>query len=297
MILHLHLIPEHKPVLFGKRRQKNTSDVAMDNRADARRDKLRSMSGKEKGSRIIGRILPAAVQLWLRSQVEQVENLSVVLEGRDRDIVSGYLPSVSVSAVRAIYKGIHIGELRLSAQDIRINIGQVVRGKPLRLMKVFPVMGEVALTAADLNASLGSALLEGGLRDFWRSLVQTPALEAEIEARYGSLPLHSDVRLHNAQICLSDQCLGLSFYPQADGQTASRPVILATGLTVTEGNQLQLESPRWLKALADVADVTAGEPIAALQSFQWNLGSDTQLSQLTLQPGQLLCSGQITVNP
>ena len=117
------------------------------------------MSGEEKGSRIIGRILPAAVRLWLRSQVEQVEHLSVVLEGRDRDIISGYLPGVSVSAMRTIYRGIHIGELRLSAQDIRINVGQVVRGKPLRLMQIFPVIGEVALSAADLNASLGSALL------------------------------------------------------------------------------------------------------------------------------------------
>lgn len=255
------------------------------------------MSGEEKGSRIIGRILPAAVRLWLRSQVEQVENLSVVLAGRDRDIISGYLPGVSVSAVGAVYRGIHISELRLSAQDIRINVGQVVRGKPLRLTKVFPVIGEVALTAADLNASLGSALLGEGLRDFWRSLVQTPALRAEIEARYGSLPLHADVVLHNAQTCLGDRCLGLSFHPQADGQTALHPVVLATGLTVTEGNQLHLESPRWLKALADVTDISIGEPIAALHSFQWNLGSDTQLSQLILQPERLMCSGQIMVNP
>lgn len=255
------------------------------------------MSGEEKGSRIIGRILPAAVQLWLRSQVEQVENLSVVLEGRDHDIISGYLPGVSVSAVRAVYRGIHISELRLSAQDIRINVGQVVRGKPLRLMKVFPVIGEVRLTDADLNASLGSALLGEGLRDFWRSLVQTPALRAEIEARYGSLPLRADMRLHNAQTRLGNQCLGLSFYPHADGQTALHPVVLATGIIVIEGNRLQLESPRWLKNLADVTDIGIGEPIASLHSFQWNLGSNTQLSQLTMQPEQLLCSGQLMVNP
>ncbi len=252
---------------------------------------------KEKGSRIIGRILPGAVRLWLRSQVEQVEDLSVVLEGRDLDIISGYLPGVSVSAVRTIYKGIYIGELRLSAQDICINVGQVVRGKPLRLMKAFPVTGEVALTAADLNASLGSALLREGLRDFWRSLVQTPALREEIEARYGSLPLHRDVMLHNAQMYLGDQCLGLSFYPQAGGQTALHPVVLATELAVAEGNQLRLESPRWLKTLADVTDTSTGEAIVALQGFQWNLGSDTQLSRLILQPERLLCSGQIIVNP
>ncbi|MGB3300347.1 MAG: DUF2993 domain-containing protein [Phormidesmis sp.] len=257
----------------------------------------RKTNGNEKGSRIIGRVLPAAVRLWLRSQVEQVEDLSVALEGRDRDIISGYLPGVSVSAMRAVYKGIHIGELQLSAQDIRINVGQVVRGHPLRLMKVFPVIGKVALTAADLNASLNSTLLGEGLRDFWRSLAQTPALRTEIENRYGPLPLRSDVILHNPQICLGRQCLGLSFYPQADGQTALHPVVLATELGVTQGNQLQLTAPRWLKTLTDVENSSAGEPIAALQGFQWNLGPDTQLSQLVLKPERLLCSGQIMVNP
>ena len=142
-------------------------------------DETNKTSGK--GSRLIGRILPAAVRFWLRSQVEQVDSLSLALEGRDRQLLSGYLPGVSVSAEQAIYQGIHIGQLQLSAQDIRINVGQVVRGKPLRLLKVFPVLGEVALTSDDLNASLSSELLAGGLRDFWQSLLQIPALAEEVE--------------------------------------------------------------------------------------------------------------------
>jgi hypothetical protein len=250
-----------------------------------------------KGSRIIGRILPAAVRLWLRSQVEQVEDLSVSLEGRDRDILSGYLSAVSVSAMRAVYQGIHVGQLRLSAQDIQINVGQVVRGKPLRLLKVFPVSGAIALSAEDVNSSLNSTLLTVGLRDFWRSLVQSPSLREAIETRYGQLPLHADVMLHNAQICLGHQCLGLSFYPQVEGQQASSPVILGTGLSVIEGHRLQLESPRWLQTLADVMDAHQGEPIAALHGFQWNLGADTQLSELTVQPNLLRCHGQVMVNP
>ncbi len=36
-------------------------------------------SKSSSGSRIIGRLLPAAVRLWLRSQVEQVEQLSIDL--------------------------------------------------------------------------------------------------------------------------------------------------------------------------------------------------------------------------
>ncbi|MGB7248525.1 MAG: DUF2993 domain-containing protein [Phormidesmis sp.] len=255
-------------------------------------------SGDSSGSSgIVGRILPAAVRLWLRSQVEQVEALSLRLEGRDRQILSGYLPGICISAEQAIYKGLHIGQLQLSANDIRINVGQVIRGKPLRLLKGFPVLGEVGLTADDLNASCSSALLATGLQDFWRSLVREEAIAEAVNARYGPLSLHPELTLHDPRIRLADQRIGLSFYPCAQGDTADGPVILGTGLSVLSGHQLQLTSPRWLDHLESIGDERQGQPVAALDGFQWNLGRDTQLTQLALTPDQLLCRGQIAVNP
>lgn len=252
---------------------------------------------KKRGSRIIGRLLPAAVRLWLRSQVEQVESLSLELKGRDRQILSGDLPGVAVAATQAIYQGIHIGRLQLSASDIRINVAQVMRGKPLRLLQVFPVDAEVVLTSDDLNASLTSPLLTMGLRDFWRSLMQMPSLARVVEARYGAMALHPDVAIKGAQIRLGDRALGLSFYPQTDGQRAEMPIVLATKLSIVSGSQLQLEAPRWLEHLEDIMDETQGQPIHALQGFLWELGKDTRLTQLALTPEQLLCCGQIMVNP
>lgn len=237
------------------------------------------------------------MKLWLRSQVEQVDALSLTLEGRDRDILSGYIPGVSVSAAQAIYQGIHIGQLQLSAQDIRINIGQVVRGKPLRLLKVFPVLGEVSLTADDLNASLASPLLGQGLRDFWRSLIQIPTLAQQVQTRYGSAATAQDMTLYSAEIRLGEQRLGLRFFPKVDEQQAKQPVILGTGLSIISGSILQLDSPHWLPSLESLSDMSQGEPIAELQDFRWNLGSDTRLSDLVLRPEVLLCKGQISVNP
>jgi len=257
----------------------------------------RTARKKGQGSRIIGRVLPAAVKIWLRSQVEQVEALSIALEGRDRDIISGYLPGVSISARSAIYKGIYISELNLSAEDIRINIGQVIRGQPLRLLRVFPVRGKVVLSADDLKASVGSALLGEGLNNFWRSLMQVRSLPASVEARYGKLPLQANMTLHNAQIHLATQRLGLSFYPQVAEQTSPNPVILGTGLSVIDGSWLRLDSPRWLQTLADVADIAKGEPVEELEGFQWSLGADTQLSELCLRSEALICRGQIAVRP
>ncbi len=249
------------------------------------------------GSRLIGRVLPVAVRLWLLSQVEQADDLSLQLEGRDRDILTGYLPKVTVSAEQAVYRGIRLGQVQLSAIDIRINLGQVIRGKPLRLLRKFPVLGKVALTAAGLNASLVSPLLAEGLENFWKSLLrQTPALVPIVAARYGQLPLQSDMSFGRSQICLGDQSLGLSFYPQVPGETAANPIILGTQLTASE-NLLRLESPRWLETLDDLNNPAKGVLIKPLDGFQWNLGKDVQITRLTLSPQQLMCQGQLSVNP
>ena len=252
---------------------------------------------KRGGSRIIGRVLPGAVRLWLRSQLEKVEQLDIRLDGSDREIISGRLPGVTVGADSVVYQGIHIGAVDLSAEDIQINIGQVVRGKPLRLSKAFPVMGEVLLSAQDLNDSMGSALLLGGVTDFWRGLARSPQLAEEIQSRYGRLPLEPDVVLHDLSVALGDACLGLSFYPGNQSETATVPVVLSANLSIVSGHILRISSARWLSRLSEMSDLTEGTAIQALEGFEWDLGKDTQISQLVLHPDRLLCVGQIQVRP
>lgn len=252
---------------------------------------------KPGGSRIIGRLLPAAVKLWLRSQVEQLDQLSIELAGRDRQILSGYLPGVSVAAEAAIYQGIRITQVQLSAKDIQINVGQVIRGKPLRLLKEFPVQGQALLSADDLNASLASPLLTEGLDSFWQSLIQRPDMAEAVSAQYGLLPVQPDVVLHRPQIRLSGGRLGLRFYPATSTETAERPVVLGTGLCVVSGHILQLNSARWLNQLDDLDQLNAGVPVAVLDGFQWDLGQDTELSQLAIKKSELLCAGTIAVKP
>ncbi|MGB3787686.1 MAG: DUF2993 domain-containing protein [Phormidesmis sp.] len=246
---------------------------------------------------IIGRVLPGAVRLWLQTQVDRVESLVVELEGRDRQLISGYIPGVVVSAENAVYKGLQLSQVKLGAEDIRINLGQVVRGKPLRLMKRFPVKGQVVLSDADVAASMSSPLLAEGLADFWRSLVRLPGFAEAVTRRYGVRSLQPDTRLHRAQIQLGEGCLALSFHPQSQGQTDELPIIFGTALSVVSGSYLQLTSPCWLDDVAMLADIEQGEPIEALSDFRWNLGEDTQLSRLDLQPTQLACEGRLMVRP
>lgn len=250
--------------------------------------------GVGRSGRIIGKILPAAVRLWLRSQAEQIDSLEISLTGRDRDLLSGYLPSVSLEAEQAIYQGIHIGSLHLSAADIRINVGQVVRGKPLRLLRAFPVQGEVALTENDLNASLQSPLLAQGLTNFWRAIVQDPSVASDIKARYGALPMSADVQVSNAQTRIKENRLSLRFYPSSEALSAEQPIAFSTGLEARDGNCLQLIDPQWIESL-DTLD--GGEPIDSLQYFQWSLGSDVDVECLSVEKSQMVFKGQIMVNP
>lgn len=254
-------------------------------------------NSEKRGSRFISKVLPGAVRLWVRSQVSNVERLEVQLDGRDREIVSGRLPKVAVEAEKAVYQDIHLGSVTLSAEDIRINVGQVIRGKTLRLSKGFPVLGEIALSSKELEASMASPLLIEGVTSFWKGISRLPQLAEEIRNQYGSLPLASDVVLRDLSVALSDDCLGLSFYPQTQEEAAKVPIVLCAKLAVTSGRLLQVSSAKWLSQLSDLNDPERGVSIRSLDGFEWDLGEDTQISQLDITCDRLLCAGQVQVRP
>lgn len=122
-------------------------------------------SSTKKTSRLIGKVLSPAIKLWLRSQVQQIDRLELEIAGSDRQILTGNIPRVSILASQAVYQGLHITQVQLEAQEIHINLGQVIKGKPLRLLDKVPVRGNLYLTQADLNASLASPLLTDALTD------------------------------------------------------------------------------------------------------------------------------------
>jgi type II secretory pathway component PulM len=115
--------------------------------------------------RFIGNILSPAIKLWLRSQVQQVSDLEVQIAGTNRQIVTGNIPQVSILARDAVYQGLHVAKIDLVATDIQINLGQVVKGQPLKLLQKVPVTGKLQLQQTDIDASLRSPLLSNALTD------------------------------------------------------------------------------------------------------------------------------------
>ncbi|MBW4515185.1 MAG: DUF2993 domain-containing protein [Timaviella obliquedivisa GSE-PSE-MK23-08B] len=234
---------------------------------------------------LISKVLSPAVGLWLRSQVESVEALEFQIEGSDRQILAGYIPKVAIGAHQAVYKGFYLSQIELTGEAIRINLGQVLKGKPLRLLNVVPIRGRLWWNETDLNASLQSPLLANSLADFFSIwLKEFSCLLPENLAQAMKAPL----ALQEAQAMIDHDQVTLKLNWRS---TPSVSTTLRTRLRLVSGNQLKLEQPHlW----ACIAGETS---FAEMEDYEVELGTDVELQELRLEPGRLWVGGQINVLP
>lgn len=236
---------------------------------------------KSKKSRIISTVLSPALRLWLRSQVEQVEALQFKIVGGDRQILTGYIPSVSIAASHAIYQGLHLSQIQLEGTNIRVNLGQVIKGKPLRLLEPVPVVGQLLLLESDLQASLESPLLSTALTELLDTLLKSNGIS------------NPYIDLRNQQISWqqividTNQLTLVGILTDVNLQTT--PLVLRASLQLATQRILQLDS-------LQIQLKPESEPIN-LNSFQVDLGSEVELQELTLTLGELHCSGRLSVIP
>lgn len=230
---------------------------------------------KGKGSRIVSSVLSPAVQLWLRAQVQHVDELRVKIEGSDRQIFSGSIPKVTAAARCAVYRGLHLTEVAIEGTGIRINLGQVIKGQPLRLLESFPVFGVLRLIQADLNASLKAPLLADALSEFLLPLL--PMVDRE-----------QPLKLQNSQIAIDAGLLTLSaVIVCADGMQI--PFVLRTGLRMGSSHELIFENPE--------IEVSQQLNRNILNSFKIDFGPEVEIEELILNPGEIVCRGGIRVLP
>lgn len=246
---------------------------------------------KSKGSRIISRVLPPAIRLWLQSQLDLVEDLGFQIEGRDRDILSGHIPTVALTAQKAIYRGIHLRQVAVSASGIRINLGQVLRRKPLRLLAPFPVSGGVCVPEADLNASLQSPLLGEGLYEFLRLIAKSQPKDHGLHALLLQLQQRTVLTHYTPSATIAANRITLQLLPLS-GQTLAA-IAISTHLVVKDGRRLCLEDPCWLSP----DDVDAKTELSALQGFEIDLGSEVDITECAVQSQRLSIQGTLQVLP
>ncbi len=236
---------------------------------------------KSPKSRMISKVLSPAVQLWLRSQVEQVETLQFKITGGDRQILSGHIPTVSVTASRAVYQGLHLSQVQLEGTGIRVNLGQVIKGKPLRLLEPVPVAGQLVLFTSDLLASLQAPLLSTAVTDFLSTLLQSNGINPSIDSLKEQEISWQHIDIEEGQLTL----LGTI----TDAALHKTPVVIRAGL--------HLATPQTLRLNPLQIQLSQTVPPLVLDGFEVDLGSEVNLEELALTSGQLLCRGRLTVLP
>ncbi len=249
---------------------------------------------------LIHRVLEPALQLWLRSQVESVSSLEVHLEGGDRQILSGYLPTMQLKTQKVVYQGLHLSKIELNGSNLRINIGQILKGKPIRLLEPVPIDLSVSIQAEDAQASFHSALFQSAIIDALLILVGEQIAES-----LGRTVRSENLVLHNPCLLLSENALRFSaqlstqidnsFAPRVHSAPSIRsvPVALKTSLRLDNPHTLTLDHPEWLPT----PQAKRGLPLHDLHGYTFDLGPQVQIQTLAIAPEGIFVQGQMTVLP
>jgi len=242
-------------------------------------------------SHLISTIVSPALSMWLRSQTDWVETLHVKLEGGDRQLLSGYIPAVSISAQRAVYQGIHLSCVELKGSEIRVNVGQIVRGKPVRLLNEIPVYGEVSISLSDLNASIQNPLLAHAIAEIIATLIHSNP-HRFADSSFGRVLIPNQrIDLEDLQVNAAPDRLTLSGWMRSS--SGRLYLTLNSRLRLSDVRTLNLEDIQILVTPTSQGD----RSFTALDDIALDLGSEVCLYELVVHPDRLFCRGTIRVIP
>jgi LmeA-like phospholipid-binding len=223
---------------------------------------------------IVGSVLSPACRVWLRSQVSHVDDLRVDIQGGSRQILGGTIPQVVVVAVGAVYQGLSLGSIDLIAQNIQINLPQVIKGQPLRLLEPISVIADVKFSERDLQASLAAPLLSQAINDLLCQILASDPQQAHWHIDWQALKIAPSTLILQGNLTTDDRTV---------------PIEISMGIDIHDGHMLILDPLK--------IDCSIDLPGSNIDSYQIDLGTDVNITQLQLVTGTLLCQGCIQVNP
>jgi hypothetical protein len=230
---------------------------------------------------MIDKILATAIKLWLRSQLDLLEELQVEITGSDRQILTGYLPGVFFTSSHGVYQGLHLRQIQLSGKNIKVNLAQILKGKPLQLLEPVTVTGEISLNTDDLQLSLSSPLLSGALTDLLVEALKIQGVENPRQT-LATYKLNWD-KIHLVEGKLT--IVGTLNNPE--GETAR--LSICTALHLANHHTLMLSPLR-------IDDVTQ-LPFSDCQELCLDLGTEVEIAKLNMAGETLFCSVGLTVFP
>ncbi len=238
-------------------------------------------SSKQKPSEIISKVISPALRMWLRSQVEEVATLQLNIVGCDRQILTGYIPQVALAANQAVYQGLHLSQIQLEGSNIRLNLGQIIKRKPVRLLEPVPVVGQLLLLEPDLQSSLEAPLLSNALTELLYTFFKSDDI-----IQPGDDPKPPQIRWQKININIGQLTLR-GIYTNSD--VGTKLIVIRAGIQLATPNQLELNPLQ--------VQIDPDAPPISLDGFLINLGPEVELQELTLSTGQLICRGGLKVMP
>lgn len=219
-----------------------------------------------KKSNFLTTLLTPALKVWLSSQLETVQGLQIKIVSTDRQLLRGIISKVSLTSDFAIYQGLNFDQISLAAEEIKVNITQILRGEPLQLLKPISISVKMRMTETHLNDSRSSPLLQSGLKDFLFLLFQTDSLPA----------FHwESITLENNGFILK----GKSFSPSSNS-------VLIQGEVSWKSPQHLLISPIKVEGLDFNQE---------LSSIEFDLGSQVHLDDLIITEDAIFLQGNLIV--
>jgi hypothetical protein len=248
---------------------------------------------------MVGKAVAVAVKMWLRSQLEGHQNLQLEIQATNRQLLTGTIPQVNVSGEELVYRGLYLTQIQLQANQIKANLGQVMRGKSFQLQQNIRVAANVILQQDDLSASASAPLLSRALGQLLLLLLKSSPGFVELLADLVQaadpsltnvdLTLLKACQIHNPQIRLGDQRVSLSL-PLRTPQNVTLPLALRFGVELPNPQSMRLRHVEWLTSL----EANRGRPIAELDGLTADLG-DLSIQSLLLHPEALKATCEFTV--
>ena len=231
---------------------------------------------------MISKILSTAVKLWLRAQVESIEELEVEIVSDNRQILQGYLPYISLTSNYIIYQGLHLHKVKLTGSNFRINLSQVLKGKALELLEPVPIRGNLIIKDADLKASLSSPLLLSGLTDLLcQILVANQVNNPVLKLSYYSLNWQ--------EISLKKEKIVIRGTIKDKNTHLTHKINIYSGLSLANAHTLEF-FPLQIEGLPDLSALK-------IDRLFIDLGKEVVIEQLNLEPEKLTFVGGLTVMP
>jgi hypothetical protein len=103
------------------------------------------------------RAVARGLELWLRQQCQEVDELEITLQGSVGQLLRGHLQGVHLHARKVVFQNLSLERVDLCSDPIQLRMGAVLRGQPLRLDHPFRVRGAVLLSGEGLSRTLATS--------------------------------------------------------------------------------------------------------------------------------------------